>query len=397
MRQATQRTGSKASVLCRFLFLPAVIVLSLGLSGCSEKQGQADDSAQTQLKDAVPVDVVRVAQTKFQRTVEYPATIAATKQVTLVSKVQGEVLKVHVLEGDHVRKGQALIELDPVDFQIALKQAEAQRAAAQSGVEVARANVQNIEKNYNRMLYLFKQNAVAERDFDQVEAGYKVATAQLEAAKSQLQIWEASVEAAKTNLVYTVIRAPFDGIIGSRLIDEGTRTSAAPPTSLLVLLDVDRVKLIGGISERDIPNVKPGQPAKIYVDALSLEPIPAQVDRIEPMVDPKTRIATVRVLVANEQGTLKVGMSARVIIEENEYEAPALPEDAVVRMKMDTTQGSVMIVEGTTVKKREVVLGARQGTLVEIASGVSGNEVVVRGHLLLSDGQTVRVVSGQEE
>ncbi len=344
----------------------------------------------------VPVEVVRAEARRFAWTVEYPATVLADKRAILVSKLPGEVVRVNVREGDRVKAGQVLVELDPIDIRIGLRQAEAQRTAAQAGVEMAEANLANLRKNHERLTSLHAKGTVSEKDFDQVEAGFKAATAQVGVAKAQLRIAEAAVLAARTNLDFMSIRAPFDGIVVSRMVDEGARTSAMPPTPLVQIVDSGSVKLLGGIPERAIRFVPAGADAKVFVEAISSEPIPAKVDRVEPLVDPRTRTANVRVVVQNADGRLVDGMSARVAIETTGAEAFAVPEDAIGRSDIDPAQGAVFVVREGRAHRIDVALGAREGDLVEVLSGLSGGELVIRGSRSgIREGQEVAVQAGQ--
>lgn len=380
-------------------FAPFVMVSAVLLLGaCSDSDGKVGGAATASEGGVQPVEVISADKRFFKLVVEYPATVTANKRAILVSKLPGEVVRVNVSEGDRVTEGQVLVELDPVDILIGLRQAVAQRSAAQAGVEMAEANLLNIQKNFERMSSLHDKGTVAERDFDQIDAGYKVAKAQVRVARAQLLIAEAAVNAARTNLGFMSIRAPFDGMIVSRMVDQGARTSAMPPTPLLQIVDADSVKLVGGVPERAIPAVLPGADAKVFVDALSFEPIPAKVDRVEPLVDPRTRTAIVRVIVANGDGKLLDGMSARVEIDTTGTEAPAVPEDAVSRSEIDPAKGTVFIVKDGQAHRVDVLLGSREGDIVEVVSGLSGGESVIRGsQSRLVEGQAVQVKTGQGE
>ncbi len=385
---ARRLRGSPAAALAGGVLLAA-------LTACGNRGSQAASQAAGEDR-RLTVEVARADRQMFRRRVEYPASVAANRQVTLVAKLPGEVQRVAVIEGDRVRRGQALLELDPRDFRIALQQAEAQRAVAQAGVEMARANLGNLEQSWRRVSALYEQHAVSESEYDKVDAGYKAAAAQFQGAQAQLLTAAAAVEVAQRNLDYTVVRAPFDGVIGTRLVDEGTRTASAPPTALLVVVDDAQVKLVGGIPERDIASVRPGAAAQVFVDALSAAAIPAAVDRVEPLVDTRTRTATVRVVVANQDRRLQVGMSARVAIEQSGYEAPALPDDAITRDELEPSRGTVVVVADGRVHRQEVQLGERDGSVVSILSGLAGGETVVRGNQAqLKEGQSVAVASSQ--
>ncbi|MBN1652898.1 MAG: efflux RND transporter periplasmic adaptor subunit [Deltaproteobacteria bacterium] len=388
---------TKKKSIVRIALLILLFALPTVLGACSKNEAEARGTAAAKELEKTPVEVFRADKRVFKQTVEYPATVAANKRATLVAKIPGEIIKVLVVEGDRVKDGQRLIEFDPVDIRIALRQAQAQEAAAQAGLEMADANLKNIEKNYNRMSVLHEKKTIAGKEFDQIDAGYKAALAQVKVAQAQLLVAEAAVNAARTNLGDMTVRAPFDGVIVSRMVDEGARTSAAPPTPLVTIVDTKAVKLVGGIPERAILAVRAGAAAQVYVDAVSPEPIAAKVERIEPIVDPKTRTATARVVVNNTDGKLMDGMSARVVIEASGYEAPAVPDDAILRNELESTKGTVFVVDGNKAYRREIVLGSRDGDLVEVVSGLSGGEMVIRSsQAQFTDGQVVQIKKGRE-
>lgn len=379
------------------LFSMATVAI-LAAAGCGGKRGGAQGTTETPTAVERTVGTFTVVRRTFHRTVELSATVLAEKQVTLMSKLPGEIRKIHVSEGDRVRKDQALVELDQRDFRLALKQAEAQLAAARAGVEAATVGAESVTTRHRRFAALRKENAVSENDFDQVDSGRKASAAQLKGAQAQLQLGQVAVEAARTNLGYTVIRAPFAGVVGSRLVDEGARTQAMPPTPLLVLVDTSRVKVVGGVTERDLALVQRGAAARVIVDALSTDPVAATVDRVEPLVDPRTRTAAVRIVLPNEDGKLQAGMSARVIVEQGKVEAPALPDDAILRAELASGRGVVFLVNDGKAHRREVTLGAREGDLVEVVSGLKGGERVVRGgQAQLKDGDPVQLAAGGEK
>lgn len=381
-----------ATLLPRMLAWLVVVGVVIVLTGCSRKEKGADASP----VQAAPVGTFTTRLHGFSRTVEFPATVMATRQVTLMAKVPGDIRKIRVVEGDKVSADQPLIELDQRDFALALNQATAQLAVAQSGVEAATAGNETASATYQRMEMLHQQDAISVDAFDQVKGGQKVAAAQLKAALAQRQLARVGVDAARTNLGYTTIRAPFGGVVARRLVDEGTRVQMMPPTPLLIIADTSVVKVVGGVGEKDLPFVGKGAKVEVFVGAIAGDPIQAEVDRVEPLVDPQTRTASVYILVPNDDGRLQAGMSARVVVRETPHDAPAVPDDAIVRSELGGNRAIVYVIDNGKARKKEATLGLRDGELVEIVSGLSGGEVIVRGGQdRLHDGQPVRIDTEQ--
>ncbi len=370
-----------------------LLASALASAGC-QSQGASAEQASSAAAAPVRVSTFRVPQRAFARQVEFPATLLAAQDVTIVSKVPGEIQKVHVAEGDAVKEGQLLVQLDQRDFALALRQARAQLAAAQAGVETAKAGLDAVDLSRARVAALVEKDAVSPSSFDDVDGQRKVTAAQLKGAEAQLQLGQVAVDAAATNLGYTMLRAPFAGMIGKRMVDTGARVM--PQAPLLTVLDLSSVKVDGGVPEGDLSLVKAGGPARVTVEALGATPIEAVVDRIEPVVDPRTRTATVRVVLPNPDGRLQPGMSARVVLDLGKSDAPAVPDDAIIKGELGASRGEVVVVEDGRARRRQVVLGQRGGDLVEVRKGLAaGDEVVRGGQEKLEEGQAVAVEGAQ--
>ncbi len=368
-----------------------VMLLACGLAapGCRSQGASAEQSAAGPAQPA-RVSTYRVAQRAFARQVEFPATLLAAQDVTIVSKLPGEIQKVNVAEGDQVNKDQILIQLDQRDYALALRQARAQLAAAQAGVETAKAGLDAVDVSRARVAALVEKDAVSPSSFDDVDGQRKVTAAQVKGAEAQLQLGQVAVDAAAVNLGYTTIRAPFAGTIGKRMVDPGARVM--PQVPLLTVIDASSVKVEGGVPEGELPLVKVGSRARITVEALGGAPIEAVVDRVEPVVDPRTRTATVRVVLPNPEGKLQPGMSARVVLDLGQAEAPAVPDDVIIKGELGASRGEVVVVVDGRARRRQVVLGQRGGDLVEVRKGLAAGEDVVRGgQEKLEEGQAVAV------
>ena len=383
----------RTTSMSRCLFV-CLMLLAGGLlaTGCS-RRSQAERAGSGPAA-AARVATYRVAQRAFQREVEFPATLLAAKDVTIVSKLPGEIQKMHVAEGDRVKQGQVLVNLDQRDFAIALRHAKAQLAAATAGVDTAKAGLDAVDTSHARLAALVQEEAVSKSSFDDVDGRRKVTAAQLKGAEAQVQLAQVAVDAAATNLGYTTIRAPFDGKVGKRMVDQGARVM--PQAPLLTVIDASSVKVEGGVAEGDLPYVKQGGPAKITVEALGGVPIEAVVDRIEPVVDSRTRTATVRVVLPNPDGRLQPGMSARVVLDLGQGDAPAVPDDAIIKSELGASRGDVVVVKEGRARRREVVLGQRAGNMLEVRKGLEAGDQIVRGgQEKLREGQVVEVEEGR--
>jgi RND family efflux transporter MFP subunit len=388
---ASSGASGKAKQLAAIV-LP--LAAALTAAGCAAK---ADSAESEPAEEVASVGTHTAIAHDFHKTLELTADVLANKQVTLMSKLPGEVEKCFVAEGDAIAEGDPIVRLRQKDFKLALRQAKAQLAAAEAGVEAARAGLDTISAKHQRITSLYEKQAVTESTYEDVSGGKRASAAQLALAEAQLQLAGVAVDSARENLANTVVRAPFDGIIGKRLVDEGARLTAMPPTPIAVVVDLNRVKVVGAVSEKYRSNVEVGLPVQVIIDAVRPEPFEARIERAEPLVDPMSRSFNVQVVLQNPDATLQAGMSARMRLDLGNRTSTAVPGDVVLRSDLSGNRGTVFVIEKGLAVAREVTIGARDGDLREIEAGLAPGETVVRGgQELLSDGQRVRVSEVEE-
>jgi RND family efflux transporter MFP subunit len=235
----------------------------------------------------------------------------------------------------------------------------------------------------------------------------EVARAQIATADSQVRLaaaqvsqQEATLRVALSNLANARILAPFSGYVAQRLLDLGAAVSAqAAATSnssvpIMVLQEIETVKVQIETAEREIGKVKIGNPVRLLVDAYP-QVFTGAVSRIVPALDPRTRTNGVEVNIPNPDRRLKPGMYARVeIVTDTRRQALLLPIEA---LKVDEARPAVLVVRDGVVGSVPVELGAQEGTLVEVVRGLSGGEaIILQGKELVKDGQRVRTVPARQ-
>jgi HlyD family secretion protein len=275
---------------------------------------------------------------------------------------------------------------------LAVKQARAQLAAAKAGVTAAEIGLDTVNAKHGRLARLRDKQVISESAFEDIEGTQRSTKAQVSLAEAQVQLAEVGLESALANLSYTEVRAPFDGEVARRMVDEGARLSAMPPTPIVILVDDSELKVVGALPERDLPFVSAGTPVRVTVDAVRTDPIEAVVDRMDPIVDPVSRTAGVQVVLKNEAGGMQPGMSAELRLDLGTRKTVAVPDDVVLHSEAESDVGYVFVIKDNLASKRKVRLGVREGDLREIMDGLEADEVVVRGgQAKLRDGQTVIV------
>ncbi|OLC81333.1 MAG: hypothetical protein AUI96_01990 [Nitrospirae bacterium 13_1_40CM_3_62_11] len=325
----------------------------------------------------------------------YTADIQPNQQVNLFSRVDGYIAKIHVDKGDFVKANQLLVEIDHTDYVHAVNRAKANLAAAQAEVMRQDANIRNATLTLDRMRALIKDQFVSQQDLDTAQVNYDIAVAQLESLRAQVKQMEVALQQAETNLAYSYIRAPFGGYIAERNLDPGASvTGATASTStmsrgILTLHEVQVVRTLIEVVEKDIPLVAIGQVAEVRAEAYPDRVFIGKVTRVVQALNRATRTMTVEVDLPNTDHALKGGMFARVeVVVGTHPDAIQIPIDALTRLE---DLQYVYVVRDGKAYQVPVEIGSRTENRIEITKGLTGTEpVIVSGKDLVSDGTPVQ-------
>jgi len=325
----------------------------------------------------------------------YTADIQPNQQVNLFSRVDGYIAKIHVDKGDFVKANQLLVEIDHTDYVHAVNRAKANLAAAQAEVMRQDANIRNATLTLDRMRALIKDQFVSQQDLDTAQVNYDIAVAQLESLRAQVKQMEVALQQAETNLAYSYIRAPFGGYIAERNLDPGASvTGATASTStmsrgILTLHEVQVVRTLIEVVEKDIPLVAIGQVAEVRAEAYPDRVFIGKVTRVVQALNRATRTMTVEVDLPNTDHALKGGMFARVeVVVGTHPDAIQIPIDALTRLE---DLQYVYVVRDGKAYQVPVEIGSRTENRIEITKGLTGAEpVIVSGKDLVSDGTPVQ-------
>ena len=349
------------------LLSAGILMLVLALSACSADGVAGDKTAKekeekAKAEAAIPVEISVPTRGEMLAMYSGTATLEAEADAEVIAKVGGEVRRIYVEEGDHVRAGQVLAQLD--DRQLRLQAAQTRAARAKA------------ERDFKRQVELHEKGLVSAGAF--------------EGLKYDLENQVAADDMAQLNLSYSEIRAPFAGIVSGRHVKLGQEIAVG--TSVFRVTDPTPLKGAVFVPERELARLKPGQPASISVDALAGRNFPAIVKLVSPVVDAATATFKVTLEVNDPKGDLKPGMFARVgIVFERRAEALSIPRVAL----LDTDGTSnVFVVSNGKAEQRAIKTGLSNAGRIEVLEGLKGAEqVVVVGQNGLKDGNPVRVVS----
>ncbi|MCD6297447.1 MAG: efflux RND transporter periplasmic adaptor subunit [Deltaproteobacteria bacterium] len=365
-----------------FMETRSIILLSLFLFSCGQTQEQ--DVKEMSESMAVPVRVVTVESLSISHVISYTGNIEPWKEVNIVPNIAGKVASINVKEGDHVKKGQLLAKLDTESFKLGLEQAKA-------GLGVAEAAFADAEKDWNRMKVLIEDNTISQIQYDKAELGYNSAKAGLQQAK-------AAVDLMEYNLRVAVMRAPFDGIVTNKHMNEDETINPMMPggPGVVTMMDFSKVKIKALASDIDLPYLKPGLKVQVQVDTYPDETFEGTVFVVNPAAARQSRLFEIQLQIPNPELKLRPGMFARIeVIAEERNDVSTLPLSAIISPESDSY---VFVVNGGKAERRNVILGISEDETVEIISGLQIGETVVNvGQAMLEDGTPVVIKGGETQ
>ena len=325
----------------------------------------------------------------------YTADLIPNQLVNIFSRVDGYIAKIYVDKGDLVKANQLLVEIDHTDYVHAVNQAKANLLSAKAKVVQQEAAVRNAALTLDRMQALIKDQFVSQQDLDTALVNRDAALALQDSLRAQVQQMDVALAQAVTNLAYASIRAPFAGYIAERNLDPGayvsgtTASTSTMSRGILSVHDVETVRTLIEVVEKDVPLVKVGQRADVRAEAYPNEVFEGTVTRIVQALNRATRTMTVEVDLPNKDHRLKGGMFARVEVLVGKHpQAIQIPLDAVSRLEESQY---VYVVKDGKAHQVPVELGARAENRVEVVKGLAGDEqVIVSGKDLVSEGAPVQ-------
>jgi RND family efflux transporter MFP subunit len=336
-----------------------VITTAFLLVGCGSKEDPATAVVSSASQETIQAEVVEIKHTSVPIRIEVTGQVAATLQAALSSRIQGTIDTLFVREGTPVVKGQTLIQLDNRDVRADLARASAE--------------VENTKAQLDRMNQLYAQDAVSKQEMENATRAYKVAEANRKRVLAQLS--------------YTIVKAPFDGVITEKMVEAGELASPGQP--LLRVENPRQLRLNATVAEGDLNSVSLGDKVSVVIDALGEQALDGVVGQILPAGDSHTHTFTVKVDLPAKPG-LKTGMFGRFQLDKGTSTTILVPETAVVERNELT---SVFTVSSDRIARlRWVKAGRRLDSQVEILSGVNVGESVLHDATRGIDGAAVTIV-----
>ncbi len=291
----------------------------------------------------------QITRGEIVSTVTATGVLNAISVIAVGTQVSGTVQEIYVDFNSQVKAGQLIALIDPSVLKLTLSENEASLAVYQASVSSARASLADSERKYARNKELYSRNLIAKSEVDTSEADVLMKRATLSEAKSRVVQAQAAVERARTNLNYTKITSPVNGVVIDRQVDAGQTVAASyqTPTLFKIAEDLTRMQIETKVDEADIGTVAEGQSVTFRVDAFPDEIFNGKVVqvRIAPTTSDNVVTYTVIIHVDNPDFKLKPGMTANVSIEtaraENVLRLPVAalrftpPEDLLKTISFD--------------------------------------------------------------
>ena len=358
--------------------LPWLVVCALLLSACSDSSETVDTAEQANAQLAPrEVDTIIAKPQLLTSPVKAFGTITAKQRSAISALAEGPVEQIFVNVGDRVTRGQPLFRIRQADYQRRV-------AEAQAAVDLTQAQAIEAERRYTRVMALAPKGFVSKSQVDAVETDMAVARAQ----KAQAQ---AVLGTAKQALSDTVTRAPYNGVVTARLVDEGVylnnRFSMGGQSAALELQELGIVAAIVNAPQEYVDTFRRNMPARVFIEGFD-QPFKSTVHIINDRVDPESRMVELRLPINNPNYRISAGLAARAQIEVPPEQAILLPGTAI---QGDSSSANVFVVEDGKAQKREITYDSVDLDRARILSGLSeGDEVILNPPATLRAGDQVK-------
>lgn len=334
--------------------------LFLFLASCSDDKDT--NSNKNEGSTAIPVEAGSVSRGDISAFYTATATLEAEEEATIVSKVRGIIDEFYIEEGEKVKAGDIIAQLEVDQYRI--------------DAERAKATLNRLENDFKRNKELFEQDMISMET--------------LQNAQFEYESQKAAYELTELNLIHTAIKSPISGVISERFIKKGNMIGIDQPAFRVT--NINLLQAILHIPEHEIEIIRPGQTAQLQFDAIQGKIFEGRVERISPVVDSQTGTFKVTVHVVQYGDILRPGMFGRIkILYEIRQNVLKIPRNAVI--PEDNAQ-NVYVVKDSLSFKKQIQTGYVSGQNIEVISGLEDGEIVVTiGQGSLQDSSKVNIIN----
>jgi len=329
----------------------------------------------------------KIQKGEITQTVRATGNVNPVTTIIVGTRVSGTIVALYADYNSRIKKGQLIAQIDPTPFENELKHSEAELLNAKATLFKAEVTLKDAERTLKRKQELFKRDLIARSELDDAETAYNTARAQYEIALAQVKKAEAGLRQAKTNLGYTRIFSPVDGVVIAKNVEVGQTVAASfqTPTLFTIAPDLTKMQVDTNVDEADISKIKKGMEVNFTVDAYpdkKFKGIVSQI-RLSPTVIQNVVTYNVVISVDNSHLLLKPGMTANVTFVVNSKENVIKIPNSALRFKMPDTppskQQGVWVIRGGKSVRVNVKTGISDGEWTELIEGdlKEGEEVII--------------------
>jgi membrane fusion protein (multidrug efflux system) len=356
-----------------------IVLLIIFLGGCGSQESvsvEKPSMAAAQISEERLVEVVQVVPGAISYNLSAVGSLRTPEHVTISPKKAGIIEKIPVREGERVRKGQLLVQLDDVDARLQVERAEARVREAEASLEAHRIILVRYQK-------LLERKVIPQQTYEEIGLKVELDEAKLVLAKTELNL-------AKQNLLDHRIASPIEGVINLKIASLGEHVNVAPKDEILTLVQMDPLELEFYVPENWAGRIRQGSQIQFSVKAFADEKYSATLQFISPTADPATRNVKMKAMAPNPQYRLKPGFFAEVTLPAGSNPSGiAVPESAL--FSQEGKMFAFVVKEGIALRK-EVETGTRFDGKVEVVKGIQrGEQVVTIGHEQLTEGMKVKI------
>jgi len=340
-------------------------------------------------KEGVNYDMAPVERRDISSFVTAIGNVSAVTTVEVGTQVSGTIREIYADYNSIVNKGQIIALIDPTTFEAQVEQAKANLMQAKAGLQRAQATLADAKRNLDRQKMLWERDLIARSDLDSAQTNYDLAVAGVSEADANVLQAQASLKKVETDLGYTRIYSPVDGIVVSRDVDAGQTVAASfqTPTLFTIAQDLTKMQIETNVDEADIGNVREGLEVTFTVDAYPNAVFSGRIKQVRIASSVVENVVTYPVIidVSNPDLMLKPGMTANVTIITDKKENVLAVPSAAFRYRPSAYEGELLrgrvlwVLEEGRPLPVQVETGITDGAYVEIKSDdlKEGDRVII--------------------
>jgi RND family efflux transporter MFP subunit len=328
--------------------------------------------------------------------IEVPGNVLPNQKLIVFSKVPGTIVEITKGKGDPVTKGEVLVRIDPQPYEDAIRQVEAELNVAQVAAAGAATTLGTVRPQMERLEQLQQGGVVPQSQVDEVRTNYEQAGMGARSARAQAERAEVGLDIARSRLADTVLTAPFDGVVAERLADVGALAQVMPPTPVLVILDIAKVRVEGAVSELQFARVDQEAELEVVLDAYPDQPVRGRIAAVMPALDPETRTVQISVVLDND-GRFRPAMAATLRLRLLPETWTVVPREALLGDPSSGSSTVFVVGPGGKVEERRVEILDRSENRLSVSGVVAGERVAMTGIQRLRGGMTVCLAGERAE